>query len=339
VSVTVAVLVFGVLIAIHEGGHFVAARWAGMRVDSYSIGFGPALAAFTRGETEYRIGLLPFGGFVRIAGMNPADDIAPDDPASFSSKPVPKRLLVIVAGALTNYALAWALLVALLVWGMPSQDVTTARVGTVNAGAPAAAAGLQPGDRVLSVQGQPVGTFAELADAVHARPGTPTELRVERGGQTMALQVTPGPDGRVGVLPPETLERLGLIEALGRASKLVVVNSVATLESIGQIVTRKSHGDLMGPVGIASIVAQQAALGLRQLLRTVIAISIALGLFNLLPVPALDGGRAAFLLVEAVRGKPMNARAEMIVHLVGLVLLLGLIAVVTVGDVGRLLGR
>lgn len=338
-SVLVAILVFGVLIAIHEAGHFLAARWAGMRVDSFSIGFGPPIAAFTRGETQYRIGLLPLGGFVRIAGMNPADDVPPDDPRSFAGKPAWKRLLVIVAGAFTNYALAWVLLVALLIAGVSMQDVSAARVGTVAPGSPAEMAGLRPGDRILAVHGRAVQTFTDLAEAVHARPGRSTDLRVDRGGEVIALQVTPGEGGRIGVSPPETLQRFGPGEALGRATRSLVVTSVATLQSIGALVTGSAQGDLMGPVGIASVVAQQAELGVRQLLRTVIAISIALGLFNLLPIPALDGGRAAFLLVEMIRRKPMNARAEMLVHFVGMVLLLGLILFVTVGDVGRLFER
>ena len=332
-----AVLVFGLLIAIHEAGHFLVARWAGMRVESFSIGFGPALARFRRGETEWRIGLLPFGGYVKIAGMNPVAEEGEDrsDPRLYSNKPAWKRLLVILAGPAMNYVLAWTLLVALLLAGAVQLRLDTNEVGEVMPGMPAAT-GLRQGDRIVAVDGRQVDDFPAVAEAVSARKAETLELTVEREGRRFEAAVTTNELGQIGIRPPETVVSFGFAEALQRATTTTVVGSLAIVQGLVDLIRGDAQGGLMGPVGIASEVARQAERGMRWLAGITVNLSIALGFFNLLPIPALDGGRAAFLLVEMVRRRPVDARAEAWVHMLGFLLLLGLILVGTVGDVGRI---
>lgn len=337
-SVLVAVVVFGLLIAIHEAGHYLVARWAGMRVDLFSIGFGPAIARFRKGETEWRIGILPFGGFVKIAGMAPEDGTAADDPRSYANKAAWKRLLVILAGPAMNYVLAFSLLIGLLVGGAPSVDLDSTRVGTVMAGMPAAQAELREGDEIVAVAGIQVKDFLSVAEALSTHGGQTIPLSIVRDGEPLVVTVTPNERGQIGIRPPEVIRTYGPVEAVVQAGRTTVVGSLAIVSGLSDLIRGKAEGGLMGPVGIASEVARQAEAGVRWLLGITVNLSIALGFFNLLPIPALDGGRAAFLLVEMVRRKPVDARAEAWVHAIGFLLLLGLILVVTVGDVGRLLG-
>lgn len=337
-SILVAIAIFGLLIAIHEAGHYLVARWAGMRVDLFSIGFGPALARFRRGETEWRIGILPFGGFVKIAGMSPEDGTPADDPRSYARQPAWKRLLVILAGPAMNYVLAFCLLVGLLVSGAPGLDLESTRVGAVMPDMPAAAAGLLPGDEIVSVGDVRVTDFRSVAEALAPHRDEPLALSIVRNGEPLSLQVTPNDKGQIGIRPPEVIETFGPLEAVVQAGRTTAVGSLAIVSGLVDLVRGRAEGGLMGPVGIASEVARQAEAGIRWLLGITVNLSIALGFFNLLPIPALDGGRATFLLVEMVRRKPVDARAEAWVHAIGFLLLLGLILVVTVGDVGRLLG-
>jgi regulator of sigma E protease len=336
VNVVVAILLFGLLIAIHEAGHFLVARWAGMRVERFAIGFGPALASFRRGETDWRIGAVPFGGYVKIAGMG--DDVGADDPGSYAAKPAWKRLLVILAGAGMNYLLAWLLLVGLLTAGAVVPDASS-RVGGVAPGMPAAAAGLQPDDRIVAIGGAPVDTFEALAQAIGASPEKPMALAVQRGDRRLDLTVTPTADGKIGILRAETVQSFGVLESMKQATLRTFWGSVNMIDSLVALVRGQAEGDLMGPVGIAHEVARQAERGLRWLVGIAASLSLALGFFNLLPIPGLDGARAAFLGVEVVRRKPVDQRVEAWVHGIGLLVLLGLMAVVTVDDIRRIVGQ
>ncbi len=335
-NVVVAILLFGLLIAIHEAGHYLAARWAGMRVEKFSIGFGPSLATFRRGETDWRIGVIPFGGYVQIAGMS--GDPGPEDPGSYAAKPAWKRLVVILAGATMNYLLAWTLLVALLGSGAMVPDPSS-RIGGVAPEMPAATAGLQADDRILAVDGAPVETFAAVAERVGASPGKPVALAIDRGGERLEVTLTPTADGKVGIYGAQTLRSYGFLESLKEATLRTFWGSVNMIGSLVALVQGKAEGDLMGPVGIAHEVARQAERGFRWLVGIAASLSLALGFFNLLPIPGLDGARAAFLGVEVVRRKPVDQRIEGWVHGIGLLLLLGLMAVVTVDDIRRIVAQ
>lgn len=333
-NVVIAILLFGLLIAIHEAGHFLAARWAGMRVERFSIGFGPALASFRRGQTDWRIGAIPFGGYVQIAGLS--GEPGSEDPGSYMAKPAWKRAVVILAGAAMNYVLAWVLLVALLSSGAVVPDPSS-RVGGLAPDMPAATAGLQVDDVIVAIDGEPVDTFAAVAEHIGNKPGQPVALAVERRGERLDLTVTPTADGKIGVMGATTVQSFGFLASLKQATLGIFWGSVNTIGSLVALIQGNAQGDLMGPVGIAHEVARQAERGFRWLLGIAANLSLALGFFNLLPIPGLDGARAAFLGVEVVRRKPVDQRIEGWVHGVGLLLLLGLMAVVTIDDIRRIL--
>jgi regulator of sigma E protease len=295
----IAILGLAVLMVVHEGGHYVAARAFGMRVTRFSIGFGPTIWRHKPkdGETVYQVALIPFLAYVQIAGMNPYEEIDPKDKASYANASVLARIVTIAAGPLTNYFFASVLIFfGLLIGGRELADETSMRV-VVEPG-PAQAAGVRTGDRVLTVNGEAIGDWVQLKKSVSSHPGEPVDVAVMRGSDTLHLTVTPKPvgdkdAGLIRVTPPR------------------------------QVV----------PVGIVKETAKQAKIGAGVLLQFLGMLSAYLGAFNLLPFPALDGGRLIFLAAEAVSRRKADAKIEARVHAVGLLMLLTLIAFVTYADV------
>ncbi|BDG08300.1 RIP metalloprotease RseP [Anaeromyxobacter paludicola] len=338
----VVVLAFSFLIVIHEAGHFAVARACGMRVERFSVGYGPVVWSTRRGETEYAISILPFGGYVKIAGMAPDEEIAPGDPAAYSNQPAWRRFLVILTGPAMNYVgavlLAWAMIATT---GIREPDPAPA-VGEVVAGSAAERAGLREGDRIVAVDGAPVGSWAALVSAVQARPSRPVRLDVERGGAPLALTAVPdaiGGRGRLGLGPSMRLVRAPPAAALGRGLALTNARAGDILAGLGQMVSRKQQAELRGPVGIAQEMAKSARAGLAPFLSMVWFISIVLALFNLLPIPALDGGRLVFLCYEIVTRRRVDEKVESTVHLVGFIAIFGLILLTVFGDLARLFHR
>ncbi len=341
-SVVLAVFAFGALVIIHELGHFLVARWSGMRVHRFSFGFGPALYRWTRGETEYRISALPLGGYVSIAGMDPSDPHR-GEADSYASKPAWVRLATIAAGPMMNYFFAFLLAAGL--FATVGQDVPaldTAQVGAVSPGSPAQTAGLQTGDTLVAIDGAPVKNFEDVVAAVRGKAGVEVALTVERAGERLELRATPvqrGDRAILGITPPTVRERMALGASIAAGASFVWRQNAAIVTSLGRMITGREKAELSGPLGIAQVMTEQARRGLVWLLRISAVLSVALALFNFLPLPALDGGRLAFLAWEIVTRRPVNQRVEQTVHAIGLMLLLGLVLLVTVGDIGKLLGR
>jgi regulator of sigma E protease len=327
-----AIAAVGLLIALHELGHLVVARFCGMRVERYSIGFGPTLFRFRRGETEYVLSAIPIGGYVRVAGMNPGEKVDPDDKRAYSQRPAWQRFLVIAAGPLTNEALAVALIFSVAMYGMPV--TSRAEVGQVLPNSAATQGGLQPGDLVRAVDGEPVQTFNDLVLAVRAHPAQMVALDLERGGQTLRLKVNlPKAPVVLGVSAP--MRRYGPSEALPAAIGWTYRQTVGMVADLVRALRHPNQVQVRGPIGTVQVTAQEAAHGWQNLISTLALISLALAVFNVLPWPALDGGRLLFLLYELVRRKPVNQRIETAVHALGFLVLLGLIVLVTVGDLRR----
>lgn len=341
----IVILAFGLLVVVHELGHFLAARAFGMRVERFSVGFGPVLFRRQAGETEYVVSAIPFGGYVRIAGMAPGDDVASGDLGSYSNQPAWRRFVVILAGPAMNWIsavlLAFGMVISL---GFHEADPAAA-LGTVVEGSAAARAGLREGDRIVAVDGKPIARWDELVAVVVASPGRPLELEVERptGGRTERLPVTATPDdaggrGKLGVGPSTRIVRAGPAAAVGAAFRLTNARAAETLSGLGQMFTGRQKAELRGPLGIAQEMARSARAGAGQFLTMIWFISIMLAIFNLLPIPALDGGRLVFLGYEIVTRRRVNQRVESIVHFAGFVALFGLILAVTVfGDLARIL--
>jgi len=342
----VTVLAFAVLVIVHEAGHFAAARLSGMRIERFSVGFGPVVWSRRRGDTEWALSALPLGGYVKIAGMAPGEEIDPADGGAYANHPAWRRFLVILAGPATNYVAAVAMAVALIAsLGLPQLDPSPV-AGDVLAGSPAERAGLRKGDRILSIAGKPVESWAQLVAEVRASPGRSVEIAVRRPGMAegaapLLLRAVPedaGGTGRLGVAASHVLVRAGPAQAFQAGFQRTNEKAAEILSGLVQVITRKQKAELRGPVGIAQEMARSARAGAAPFLMMVWFISIVLALFNLLPLPALDGGRLVFLGYEIVTHRRVNQKVEGWVHLAGFLALFGLILLVTVfGDLARLL--
>jgi regulator of sigma E protease len=333
-SILLAILAVGVLIIVHEAGHFFAARWSQMRVSRFSIGFGPPLAKFQRGETTYQIGVLPLGGFVAIDGMSPGDGTDPAHPNSYLNRPFHQRFAAILAGPVANYLLAFLLLVVASVAFRSEARPPVAK------GSPAEAAGLKEGDLILGVGGVPFETVSQLLETTRASGGQPMALDMERGGVGLVVQVTPTREGdgpyRIGVAfdgsVHQALPGLPLAEAVATAAADVFLWSAEFVLTLSAIVDLRN---LQGPLGIVSGLADNIQSAGAGALPFIARISVVLGIANLLPIPGLDGSRLLFLLVGVVRRRPIPPRLEAGIHAVGVILLLLLLVVISINDVLR----
>lgn len=340
------VVIFGLslLVIVHELGHYLAARAFGMRVTRFSIGIGPVLAKWKPKDspTVFQVSAIPFMAYVMIAGMNPAEEIDPSDPDIYPNKSVLARIVAIAGGPFANYLAATAMIFGLAMttgWrelGEPTEPMTVMDVGP---GTPAADAGIQSGDVILKANGQPVRNVSELIDVTKPRAGQPTTYVVQRDGKTLPpMQITPmDQDGRgiIGITSAHeyTYRMMPVGEAAELAITLPFKMTVAQLAGMADLIKRRSTEGIKGPVGMGKLIAEQADKGIFDYVWILIAISVALGLFNLLPLPALDGGRLMFLAYEVITRRRPNERIEAAVHTLGLLFLFGVIILVTWRDI------
>ncbi len=339
-SILLAVLGISVLVIVHESGHYLAARAFGMRVVRFSIGFGPTIAKFQPKDssTVFQIALIPFLAYVQIAGMNPAEENDPNDPELYQNKGVLARFVTIFAGPFANYLIASVLVFGLAVLGhhgenKPHEPMV---VDTVQPGSPAEQAGVRVGDTILQANEKPVRHVLDLIEITAPRAQKPTVYVVERGGKALEpMTIVPMDDsgrGVIGIIPRVSNEPMPVGRALTYAVAYPFELTLHQLEGFGHMFKQGSTEGVVGPVGMVKIVATRTG-NFVQLANILILISVALGMFNLLPLPALDGGRLVFLGYEIIARKRASERVENLVHTVGLVLLLGLIALVTLRDV------
>ena len=343
VLVPLVILIFSLLVIVHESGHFITAKLAGIKVEQFSVGFGPQLLGWQRGETLYAIRAIPLGGFVKLAGMDGSMDAGP---RSFNAHPLWQRFLVIVAGSAFNLALPVLIFFGVYTTVGAAEVQTPIQVSAVDAGTPAYNAGLETGDAIRSVNGHPINKFEDLRTALDAAKSTPVTVVVDRHGQLLTLTVTPKLDPATGTYilgfhPAIRSWKPGPLDAAGRAVRDTGDSIVGIAVGIYQLTTDKSLGGLLGPrglegpVGIVKTTAKAAQAGPLSLVGVIALLSLSLGLANILPIPALDGGRAAFLVLELIRGRPVDPAREQVVHYVGLALLFGLIGLVTYNDLLR----
>lgn len=341
-SIILAVIGISVLVIVHEGGHYLAARAFGMRVLRYSIGFGPTLFKYKpkNSPTTFQIGAIPFLAYVQIAGMNPHEEVDPDDPEIYPNKGVFARIVTIVAGPVANYLAASVMVFALALSGFPDNQVKEPMaVGTVLEDTPAAEAGLRPGDVIVEANGQPIRTIEDLKEVTSPRGGEPTEYVVKRDGHRLPpITLTPeARDGEGFIGVSAQTERIYTQMTAGEAVEAAFLFpfqlTVRQLEGLASLAKERTTEGLTGPVGMGKIVAEQAGRGVPEYVLILVVLSVALGMFNLLPFPALDGGRLAFLGYELVTRRRPNERIEAAVHTVGLLFLLGVLVLVTFRDV------
>ena len=337
ISTLVSVFALGLLIALHELGHFSAARRMGMKVLRYSIGLMHPIFSWTskRSEITYQVGMVPFGGFVQIKGMNPYEPGAYIDQDSFQYKSALRRLFVIVAGPIANLIVAWIILFVLFTFGLP-ETIDKPVIGKVFEDRPAASAGLQSGDRVTRVNQKEVTTWGELAAAINAHPGQEITLEYFRGEAPLSLSVTPedaGGTGIIGITPATEIVSLPVHMAAVAAAERCGTIVYGTLKGLGQLVTGTAQNmQAVGPVGIVKMASSTLQTGLREFFSLMVYLSLMLFIFNLLPLPALDGGRAFGLLFEIVTRKRVNKKLEAITNTVGFFVLLAMILGITIKE-------
>jgi regulator of sigma E protease len=353
VTTLIFVSVLSLLVFVHEFGHFITAKRAGIRVDEFGFGFPPRAFGVKRGETIYSINWVPLGGFVRIKGEAGEHS---KDKDSFANKRAPTRALVLLAGVIMNVILGWALLTVGYVIGLPQvvEDLSSyARVGEpkiqvmqVLPGSPAERAGIEAGDEIVSVGGQTATDAEQVRAVAESRLGSPTDVYIVRDGKHVTKQVIPvvlkesGKPGmgvallKTGIVSyPFYIAPLEAAHSTWLLAKEIVLSFYDLLH--GLFVERKVTVEFSGPVGIAVLTGQVAALGFRHLLQFTALLSINLAIINVLPFPALDGGRMLFLVIEAVRGRAVSRRIEVMAHNLGFALLMTLVVFVTYRDVVR----
>ena len=352
--------VLTIVVFFHELGHFLVARWAGVKVLTFSLGFGPELFGFNdRHGTRWKISAIPLGGYVKFFGdeseaSTPSSETLAsmtdeERKGSFHHKKVGPRAAIVAAGPIANFILAIVIFTALFTFfGKPS---TTARVDTVQAGSAAATAGFQSGDVVTAIDGNTIGSFSDMQRIVSIRAGEKLNFTIKRGDSTLQLQGTPelkeikdnfGNTHRIGVLgitratnPGDVLtERVNPATALWLGVKETWFVVDRTLAYIGGVFTGREAADQVGgPLRIAQISGQVATIGVAALVHLAAVLSISIGLLNLFPVPLLDGGHLLFYAVEAVRGRPLSERAQEMGFRIGFGLVLMLMVFATYNDI------
>ena len=340
------VATFSAIILVHELGHFLMARWVGVKVERFSLGFGPRLFKVTRGETEYVLSLFPIGGYVKMAGEE-NDERAPKRPWEYRARSVAERMTIVAAGPVVNYFVGFTLFALIFLVGAP---ILTTKVGKILEGYPAASSELKVGDRILNVNDRRVETWEEMTRAIQSQSGA-VNLTVDREGSILTVTVRPSVKevtnllgakvriGMIGITPSEEFQvkRYPLPKAVVKAGERVWMLTSLTLQALFRMATGglSIKDSVTGPIGIFYITSSVAEQGLISLLQLVAILSTSLGLFNLLPLPVLDGGHLAFLLVERLKGTPVSPRAQEMMTRVGVGLLVLLLVVVTVNDLAR----
>lgn len=336
-TLAAAIFVFGLLVLFHELGHFITAKLTGMRVDEFAIGFGPKLFRFRRGETVYSLRAIPLGGFNDIAGMDPSDNQAGE--RGYCEKPVLSRMIVILAGSIMNFILPVIIFFGVYCFEGVAIPSVEPILGAVIENMPAQLAGLQMGDKVLSVNGEKVTTWQEFTEKIRLdKDESPVLIQYERNSKIDEVEVTPTVEkstGRVliGVQNHVVYEQQDILTSFTMAVGYTKDILSMMLNALVDLFKEPSGAAVTGPIGIAQMAGQVATMGFIPLLNFAALLSLNLGIINLLPVPALDGGHFVGLLIEAVRGKPLSPKALMYTQRVGVALLLILTVVVTAKDV------
>jgi regulator of sigma E protease len=346
------------VVFVHELGHFLVARWCGVAVKTFSIGFGPEIAGYTdRHGTRWRLSWIPLGGYVKFiddenaasAGQKSLQQLSPEDrKRSFQGKSLGQRAAVVAAGPIANFI--FAILIFTAIFALFGERITAAKVDIVNPGSAAERAGFLPGDRVVSIDGQTIESFSEMQRIVGTSPDQPLHFVVDRGGKTVEITATPerkeitdhfGNIIRLGLLgiqrsasPDDwTLKRHDPLTAFGMALKecyFVISRSLGYLYDV--VTGREAADQLGGPIRIAQVSGQVATAGFVALLNLAAIISVSIGLLNLFPIPMLDGGHLLFYSIEAIRGRPLSESTQEIGFRIGLAFVLMLMIFATWND-------
>lgn len=337
------IAVFSVVVVIHELGHFLVCKCFGVRVEKFALGFGKEIVGINWGETRWSFCLLPLGGYVKPAGEDIEESSgAPDE---FFGQSWYKRILIALAGPVMNYGLAFSCFFFLMfIWGQakPSDQPV---IGEVVAGFPAQAAGLQKGDEIVQINGKLIHSWQEASELIHTHPEKPIDIHIRRKTDGAVVDkivaIVPKKDaqrgiGLIGISPHVVMEPQGFKNSWNNAAFQTVFWTKLTLKYLGDAIVQRKKPELAGPIGIVSIVAKVAKEGIQELIALVALISLSLGLFNLFPIPLLDGGHIFLYFLEGIVGKPLNKTMVRIANIVGATFLIAIFLFATTQDITRL---
>ncbi|MDA3792267.1 MAG: RIP metalloprotease RseP [Elusimicrobia bacterium] len=340
-STLAVVFTFSVVVFVHELGHFLVALKTGILVETFSLGFGPEIIGFTRSGIRYKLSAIPLGGYVKMKGEDP-DAEGAEDRDSFMGQTPFKRIGVLVAGPLMNFFTGIVIFASIIyLAGMP---VITDKpvIGEIMPASPAAAAGIEPGDRIVAVNGEKPGTWTELAELIDAQ-GAEGEIyfKISRAGKITDIAVAPLYDedaGRhlIGITALIQMKKAGLLKSITEGAKYTGYICARLVSALYLMITGRMEAAISGPIGIAKIVSQTAAKGMTQFFQLLAFISVNLGFLNLLPIPILDGGHVLIALIEKAKGSPVDPRKVNIANIVGFSLLITLMLFATYKDIVRL---
>lgn len=334
-----SLLGIALLMVVHESGHYFIARAFGMRVERFAIGIGPTIWRHQPkdSETVFQVGLIPFLAYVQIAGLNPFEEVEPDDEGSFANASLTGRISAIIAGPLSNYLSASLLFFgAIVLSGQPSgtTEITVREQGA------AAIAGLRDGDHILAIDGKPMKKWEDVPPAVQPHPGKKIVVDVRRGSETLSLTATPDDMGGKGLLGVSAVQvpvpwsevkwKEAALKSIEQPANIVLFS----LEGIGRMITGQEKPQLSGPLGLMRETKKAAEAGFSSFLWILGFLSTAVGFFNMLPFPALDGGRLMFLGYEAITRRKPNQKVEAHIHTVGMIMLLTTLVLVTYREWG-----
>lgn len=345
------IIVFSGMVLIHELGHFLMALKVGIKVEIFSLGFGPRIFSFTKNGIEYRISAVPFGGYVKMAAENPEEGTT-GQPQEFLSQSVGNRFKVIFAGPLLNYILGFVLFSFVFYAGYP---ILTTQIGGLMDGYPAKEAGVKAKDRILAINGNPVSDWDEMTRVIQKKAGEDLILTIDREGKRIELPLKPQAKetkdvlgkkikvGLIGVMPSDKIEyaRYGFFESLRRGGGRLISITVLTYRGLWNLITGQLpfKESVSGPVGIFTIMASAAKMGIMPLLHLTAYISALIAIFNLLPIPALDGGIILFLGIEKIIRRPISRKAQEMAMRIGWSFLIALMLLATYNDLFRLFKR
>ncbi|HAH32054.1 MAG TPA: hypothetical protein DCL44_07050 [Elusimicrobia bacterium] len=338
-SILAVLFTFWLVICLHEFGHFIVCKLVKIKVEAFSFGFGPELLGRTSGGTRYSLRAIPLGGYVKPAGENIEETTgAPDE---YFSKPWYLRLAVVFAGPAMNYILAFALFAGVIITvGEPVPSNETV-IGEIGKGYPAETAGLTAGDRILSVDGTQVTGWDRMAGLIHAKIEKEVVIEYQRGTEkkTVTLKTARGPErvGIIGISPGIDYIRISPFKSARMAAYQCWFWSALTVKTLASNIRHKEKPDISGPIGIVNIVSKAAHSGFADLIFLIGVISVAVGFFNLLPIPLLDGGHAVLYLLEGLTRKKITPKIMQAVNSVGIAMLLGILVFATYNDVSRII--
>ena len=345
------IFVLGILVFVHEFGHFIAAKFVGIRVEKFSLGFPPKMVGKKIGDTEYVISWIPLGGYVKMAGETPEEEKTAWEPYEFMSKSVLQKTFVVLAGPAMNFILAvfvfWCIF---LFAGKLQSHFDTTEIGFVVEGGPAQIAGIQPRDVILSINEKEVNDFWEMADIIHQRVEEPIQVEWKRGEEKLKATIITGKEevinqrgekqeiGMIGIGATYTVLRFNVFESFQEGVGEMVAILVGSAKALFEVVTGAASLKVLGgPLLIAQTAGQAARMGVVSLFYLIGALSVMLAFVNALPIPVLDGGHVLFMVIEKIQRKPLSLKQRAMLQQIGFAFLLCLIILVTYNDLARLI--